>query len=186
MEAITVKVEGLAEVEKRLHALKSRQVKHVIDNALIEVADPARIMATQLAPVRKTPFPKKRKYSWSVIEPGQPERRLQLKDAIITLLRTYRGGQVRVAVVGAMRGAPHAHLVESGTVARYRKAKRGTLKRAFGIRPKTGYTGIMPKMPFLAPAWEANKAQMPDAFALHLDREIWIAMGITSRQGLAG
>jgi len=67
-----------------------------------------------------------------------------LRDAIIAKLLPEKGGYSPTAIATVdRRKAPHGHLVEYGSVPRYHKSGK--------------YVGIMPKKPFLRPAWDETK-----------------------------
>ena len=85
----------------------------------------------------------------------------------------------KVMFVGST--APHAHLVEFGTVERFlakayirTKNKRGRMK---SIKIDGRSTGIMPPDPFLRPAWDANKDEVLATLATAIREEISNALG---------
>ena len=84
----------------------------------------------------------------------------------------------RVMYVGST--APHAHLVEFGTVERFlakayirTKNYRGRMK---SIKIDGRSTGIMPPDPFLRPAWDANKDEVLANLATAIRDEIGKAL----------
>lgn len=101
-------------------------------------------------------------------------------DTRIRIAPTIKAGQMlqslekpgkgrKVMFVGCT--APHGHLVEFGTGARYQKNGR--------------YTGIMPPDPFLRPAWDAHKDEVLRGLADAIRVEIEAALGRRIKKALA-
>lgn len=75
-----------------------------------------------------------------------------LRDSIKVSVRTKQKGRIMWAEVWIdARIAPHAHIVERGTVERFHKS------RGWGSGKRGRYTGRMPAKPFLRPAFDQNR-----------------------------
>ncbi len=99
----------------------------------------------------------------SLVKPRKRKKRMSkmLYKRIKTVRHRGKRGQAHASVVCT---APHGHLVEFGTAARYRgiKSKRRKDRRllmdlsSYAGR-RRGYTGSMPAKPFMRPAVELNR-----------------------------
>lgn len=129
--AFTFQIEGFKELDDMLKQLPKAMGKTVLRNALKKAAIPIRDAAKENVPIGPTG---------------------NLKDSIgisTRLKKSQRRGRIRSkdrveVFVGS--SAPHAHLIEFGTVERFRKGARGA-------------TGAMPATPFLTQAWDATKQE---------------------------
>jgi len=155
--------------------------KGVVRKALMNAAKPIAEAARENAPVSKR-------------RGNRPENKIAyLKNSIgvsTKLIPSQRRGRVldrsRVEVYMGST-APHAHLVEFGTQARYRGMKSvrrgGTTRKGikkWGVRRtewqatgnKISSTGTMPAKPFLRIAWEAGKMNALSAFGDEMWKEL--------------
>lgn len=137
-----VQVSGLKEALEALRELPKGTDKRTIRAAMIDAVQPIVATAQKLA----------------------PEDEGDLKDSMIATPRVEASqrsavGRTRKTDVRAFAGpnysegqgysAPHAHLVEFGTSARYTTGGKS--------KPKGVYSGRMPAQPFMRPAFDAGK-----------------------------
>lgn len=167
--ALMFRIDGLAETLNALKELPKAMQRTPILNALKKAGEPTRALAAATAPESSEPHAKK------------------LKDTIIisTRLRASqkvkRGLRARRDVVEVYVGStsPVAHLVEFGTVERFRtgamkrwwmkKHGRGDVERGLKRPGYLGSTGHMPGSPFMTRAWDSTKAGALDITR----RELW-------------
>jgi len=138
-EVFSFELQGMKELDRMLKQLPRSMSKTVMRNTLKKAAKPIQVEAKMNAPVGATG---------------------NLKDSIVISTKLKKGqrraamrlGEV-VMYVGST--APHAHLVEFGTVPRQQKGGK--------------FTGQMPANPFFRNAWDAKK---DEAYKI-LQTDVW-------------
>lgn len=131
--AFSFELQGLKELDSMLKQLPKRMGKTVLRNALKKAAIPIRDAAKANVPRGPTGNLEESITIATQLKKGQRRRKIREKDTVEMF-------------VGST--APHAHLVEFGTVERFRKGG--------------GATGEMPASPFLTNAWDATKNEALD------------------------
>lgn len=158
MVQVTVKVEGLRELEKALRELPRATAKRVMVRALKEAAKPLIADASANAPVLTG----------------------ALKDSINVSSRKPKGakGPGSVAFAAAMAGG--ASRAQAGQAARAANAaNRGGSVEVYvgpGRNPQAIFqefgTSKHPPQPFMRPAWDSTKQQVVDSIKAALGDEI--------------
>lgn len=127
-----IKVEGMAQLDRKLKKLVERATGPQVEAALLKAAVPL-----ETAMKRTTAFADYTGYLRRSIGTKKGRRR---PSPTVT--------------VGAK--APHAHLVEFGTAERHHKSGKST--------------GIMPKRPFIRPAYDKSKREVVAVMRRELQR----------------
>lgn len=151
-------------IERALHDLAeyagSRTAKASMKRGLRNSAQPVVVMAKRLAPRADHPLVQKGK----VVQPGTMASKIQVSYGITkrqkrsrSPLTTKDEGESVAVYVGLPARGPGV-LIEWGTGPRYTKAG--------------SYRGMGPAIPFMRPAWEANKTKVLDDFAKALWEDI--------------
>lgn len=151
-----VGLDGFDELSAALRDLSRTVQRNVVTRALVKAGEPVVVAAKQAAPV----------------DSGD------LKEAIIASSSADHGrrskGDVSYAYIGPSYSkfdanyAPHGHLVEFGTAARYHKNGK--------------YVGQAPAQPFLRPAWDSQKQSVISNFTVTLRSEIEKAVARAERK----
>lgn len=142
--AFSYELEGLKELDTMLRQLPKAMGKTVLRKALKKAAIPIRDAAKEKVPRGPT---------------GNLEESITIATR---LTKSQRRGQIRqkdTVEVFVGSTAPHAHLIEWGTVERFRKGSRGA-------------TGKMPAVPFLTRAWDATKKEAWNILKKELANEL--------------
>ena len=153
-----VSLDGVTELTEAFKELTRATQKNVVTRALVEAGEPVVDAAKAAAPVASG----------------------DLRDSIQASAKAGKGrrskGDLSFAYIGPSYSkrdtdyAPHAHLVEFGTVARYHKSGK--------------FVGQAPAQPFLRPAWDSRKQQVIGRFAEALDNQIQKAVARLERKNL--
>ena len=152
--SITVKFEGLRDIERALAKLPAGTAKGVARRAMKKELKPVADLANALWPGAQDDVVK----VTSRISRSQPQPK---KGRSIVNLAVGAGGR--------HSGTPHAHLVEWGTGPRFWRNGK--------------YTGMTAPQPFLAPAWDAHRAQMLERLGARLWDEIQKSMARRAAKG---
>lgn len=145
--AAPVQFEGFKELERRLEAIGDP--KHVVRIERLGVNAGGRVIRDAVK---------------ANLEAGDHVVTRNLHKSIAVKSKTYRR-EVPVAIVGNhYLTAPHAHLVEFGTVERFHKPK-GALGLAKSV-------GIMPAFGFFRRAWSQKADAAFDKMTDKIDREL--------------
>lgn len=142
---MAIKIEGLKDLDKALSELKTYTARRVGGRAAESALEPVAMAARQLAP--KT-------FRVAV------GKKLTKRQAREVRSAAAEGKHVLTRYVGPW--APHAHLVEFGTVERFHKSGKSV--------------GRMPPMPFMRPAWDGAGDQvlkiLSEQLRVELDKAI--------------
>jgi HK97 gp10 family phage protein len=135
-DAVTVKVENFQELNELFTKIRKSLNPDTVEPVLLEAAEMVAERARQEAPWA----PKPKGYTHS--------KHLRESIKAKTLRRRFGVAAPAIAAIDRFRdiGAPHSHLVEFGTKARYTK--------------KGKFTGKMPKNPFLKRAIDAEEGRV--------------------------
>lgn len=141
---MSVRVEGLKELDKALKDMATSTAKRTAKRAMATALEPVAAAARELAP-RDT---------------GRLAESIAVSDKLTKRQRTLaRGSEGRDMVT--MNVGAHgrvAHLVEFGTGPRHKK--------------NGAFVGVMPPQPFMRPAWDQNMQGVLDSLAASLSAEI--------------
>lgn len=144
---IRFELEGLQELAQSLQQFSDTVARNITSRALADAAEPMAKAARALAP----------KDSGELRESISASTRANVKGRL-------RNKNLRFAFVGPSYSkfdqhyAPHAHLVEFGTAARYHKDGK--------------YVGQAPAQPFMRPAFDQYKQEVVVRFRDHLAVEV--------------
>ena len=142
---MSLKLEGVKDLDKALKAMATTTAKGTARRAMQKALEPVAEAARAGAP----------RASGKLIESIGVSAKLTKRQA--KLSRKAVGKDELTMHVGAT--GRHAHLVEFGTGPRYHK--------------KSGkFVGVMPPQPFMRPAWDANRQGVLGSLADHLSSEI--------------
>jgi HK97 gp10 family phage protein len=159
MSGQKVEITGLNRLVRKLEALPDKLARKVLRPAIIKAATPIVKGARRNAPegAGKNPDGTERKH---------------LNKNIGKKVRTYKGSNTIVAVMGAMgRETPHANIVEGGTVQRHRSRLGGFLAgKATTHWAGSLSTGRQAGSHFLAHALSQNKSQAAGVLAAEVKK----------------
>lgn len=168
----SMKIAGFKELDALLQAMPRQLAGQGVTAGLRKALRPVAAAARSYAP-------------GSLDESIQIAPEIKAGQRAQSLLKPGKGR--RVMYVGST--APHAHLVEFGTVERFHAkgyisviGKRGR-RKAIKINGRS--TGIMTPDPFLRPAWDANKDEVLATLSKTIREEIAKAVARRAARALA-
>lgn len=154
---MTMKVEGLKELDKALAELPKATARNVLVRALKKAAEPMRAAAAAKAPVLTG------KLRDSVVFTTKKPKYHDMGS--VAYYFAMRGGASKDEAAAAMRGArqqyPNA----------FAEVFMGPTRRKVGYWQEFGTVNMSPN-PFMRPAWDAHKRKTVDVFSAILEAEI--------------
>lgn len=143
---VSVKVEGLKELDEALKDLPQATGKNVMRRAAEKALAPVIAAAKTFVPVDHGDLKRSLKVS----------RKLSKRQAALMRQEYRTEGKAAVSVFAGPSALPHAHLIEFGTKPRYQKS--------------TGkFVGQVAAQPFMRPAWDAKQNDVLAIFT----KEMW-------------
>lgn len=159
---MSVRVEGLAELEREMEALSQRMGRAALRRAMKKAAEP-------LVEAARAAAPRDRGGLAASVGMGGRLNRNQARQH----RKAFADDRASIELfVGASyakgRGGRHAHLVEFGTGNRFQRNGR--------------FVGRMPARPWLRPAWDANRDRLLADLRRHLWEEVRRAVANAERR----
>lgn len=146
-----MKLEGMKQLKKAFAELPKAVQPRVVRKTLKEAAQPVADRANALAPKDLGNLSR----SYRVSSKLTQSQRRQLGQQGRGEIKMYIGPNYQKGTTGY---APHAHLVEFGTIDRYHKDGR--------------YVGHAPAQPHFRPAWESGKQMVVNSITVSFDNQI--------------